>query len=165
MAGSMLHATAPRCTCWTASAPALLSLHLERLADRRGPAQAARRPLRAIQVRKLKALCQVMLRCTSSRAQQGRVLQSGAVDAFAEITGDELGDVDAFAELVSLAVAKDPRLAAAGAHALDSANSRGAAASAVGEAECSGCGSDYLHAAVATLSTLLPGSDQGGRSI
>lgn len=74
-------------------------------------------------------------------------MQGGAVEAFAEITGDELGDVDAFAELVSLAVAKDPRLAAAGTHALDSANSRGAAASAAGESEWSGCGSDcfYMH--------------------
>ena len=62
------------------------------------------------------------------------------MEAFAEITGDELGDVDAFAELVSLAVAKDPRLAAAGAHALDSANSRGAAASAAGEPERSWLG-------------------------
>ena len=66
------------------------------------------------------------------------------MEAFAEITGDELGDVDAFAELVSLAVAKDPRLAAAGAHALDSANSRGAGASAAGESEWSRCNSDCL---------------------
>jgi len=58
------------------------------------------------------------------------------VEAYAEVTGDELGEVDAFAELVSLAVAKDPRLAAAGAHALAGAASRGAAASAVGKQSC-----------------------------
>lgn len=59
MAGNMLHAAGPRCTCWTASAPVLLSLHLERLADRGGPAQAVRRPLSAVHVRKLKARCQL----------------------------------------------------------------------------------------------------------
>ena len=134
----MLHATGPRCVCWTASAPVTLSLHSERLADRRGSAQALRRPLNAVQVRKLKARCLSPLPGTVSGAQQGLMVQGGAVEAFAEISGDELGGVDAFAELVSLAVAKDPRLAAAGAHALDSANSRGAAASAAGVSEWSG---------------------------
>ncbi len=69
-------------------------------------------------------------------ATQLAALQGGAVEAYAEVTGDELGEVDAFAELVSLAVAKDPRLAAAGAHALAGAASRGAAASAAGKRSC-----------------------------
>ena len=59
--------------------------------------------------------------------------------------------MDAFAELVSLAVAKDPRLAAAGAQALAGANSRGAAASAAGGSAamrllpnwCIGCAPRY----------------------
>ncbi|KAK9839242.1 hypothetical protein WJX81_003812 [Elliptochloris bilobata] len=70
--------------------------------------------------------------CADAPRRRLSATQAGAVEAHAAITGEELGDVDAFAELVSLAVAKDPRLAVAGAHALAGANLRGAAASAAG---------------------------------